>query len=63
MENVKKTSPKYLEARSGLPKELWPIYERLVEDYAFRVMERYGHNWVAYKVIADLVNDGWRPSK
>jgi hypothetical protein len=40
--------------------ELQPIYDLLVEEYAFFTFERYGSGYVAYSVLADLVEAGWR---
>jgi hypothetical protein len=55
-------SAKYLEARESLPLELRPIYDQLVDEYAFHTHLNYGAGYVAYKVIAALVRDGWRPA-
>lgn len=60
MPGVNKQSTKYIEARATLPEELHPIYEQLVEEYAFFTMQHYGQGYVAYKVIASLVGNGWR---
>jgi len=57
------TSPKSLAARNTLPEELQPIYDQLVEEYAFHALQLYGRPWVAYAIIAELVKDGWRPSR
>lgn len=60
MPGVNKQSTKYIEARATLPEELHPIYEQLVEEYAFFTMQHYGQGYVPYKVIASLVGNGWR---
>jgi hypothetical protein len=57
----RKNSPKFLEARQSLPEELRPIYDRLVAEYSFHTEVSYGRRYVAYKVLAALVQDGWRP--
>ena len=54
-------SPKYLEARESLPEDLRPIYDRLAEEYSFHTEVLYGRGYVAYKVLAALVREGWRP--
>jgi hypothetical protein len=56
-------SRKYLEARNTLPEELRSIYDELVEQYGFYALKHYGRAWVAYMVIAELVRDGWRPTR
>ena len=56
-----KTSPKFLEARESLPEELRSIYDRLVEEYSFHTEVSYGRGYVAYRVLAALVQEGWRP--
>lgn len=56
-------SPKALTARNTLPEELRPIFDQMVEEYSFYALKHYGRAWVAYMVIAELVRDGWRPSR
>lgn len=56
------TSPKYKEAEGALPSELQETFRRLVEEYEFLTTAHYGRGYVAYKVLADLVRAGWRPS-
>lgn len=58
---VKTDSPKYQEARNSLPEELRIIYDELVADYASRTFEIFRRGYVAYRVLAQLVKDGWRP--
>lgn len=55
-------SPKFLEARDGLPEELRPIYDEMVTDYSWYTTKHYGRGYVAYSVLAELVRAGWRPS-
>lgn len=57
-----KTSPKFSEARESLPEALRPVYDQLVEDYAFFATKHYGRPYVAYRVIAALVLQGWKPA-
>jgi hypothetical protein len=54
-------SPKFLEARNSLPVELRSVYDRMIDEYRFQALKLYGRDWVAYKVIAELVREGWRP--
>jgi len=54
-------SEKLTEARESLPEDLRPIFDQMVEEYSFHALVLYGKSWVAYKVIAALVRDGWRP--
>jgi len=58
---LNKTSAKFLEARDSLPEALRPVYDQLVEEYKFNTEVAYGHGYVAYKVLAALVRDGWKP--
>jgi hypothetical protein len=58
---INKGSPKFLEARDSLPEDLRPIYDRLVEEYSFHTHVSYGRGYVAYRVLAALVREGWRP--
>lgn len=58
---MNKNSPKYIEARNSIPEELRPIFDQLVEEYAFYATVKYGRGYVAYNVLAELVKIGWRP--
>jgi len=55
-------TPKCKEAEAMLPEELKGIFRRLVEEYEFLTHVHFGRGYVAYKVLADLVLAGWRPS-
>jgi hypothetical protein len=54
-------SDKFLEARETLPEELRETYDRLVDEYHFATIQKYGTGYVAYPVLAELVRSGWRP--
>ena len=56
------TSTKYKEAEAILPDDLKPVFRRFVEEYEYLTMTHFGRGYVAYKVLADLVLAGWRPS-
>jgi hypothetical protein len=56
------TSQKFKEAESTLPEDLRPIFLRFVEEYEYLTNVHYRRGYVAYKVLADLVRAGWRPS-
>jgi hypothetical protein len=56
------TSEKFQEAALVLPDDLKPVFHRFVEEYEFLTSRHYGRGYVAYKVLADLVLAGWRPS-
>ncbi len=55
-------SAKYIEAEATLPDELKDLYRKLVQDYEDLTNMYYGRGYVAYKVLADLILMGWRPS-
>ena len=55
-------TPKYKDAEAMLPEELKPVFRRLVEEYEFLTHVNLGRSYAAYKVLADLVLAGWRPS-
>jgi hypothetical protein len=59
--NINTNSPKYISAKNSLPKSLQPIYDQLVDEYAFHTTKHYGRGYVAYQVLANLVKDGWSP--
>ncbi len=56
------TSEKYKEAELTLPDELRPIFRRFVEEYEYLTHVHYGRGYVAYKVLADMILAGWRPT-
>ena len=59
---VNKNSEKYLNAKASVPAGLRPVYEDIVEQYAFHTQRLFGRAYVAYEVLASLVRDGWRCS-
>jgi len=56
------TSQKLKEAEETLPEELKPVFRRFVDEYEYLTSVHYGRGYVPYKVLADLVLAGWRPS-
>lgn len=54
-------SLKFIESRESLPEELRPIYDELVGCYEFYSLKHYKRQFVSYRIIADLVREGWRP--
>ena len=59
---MSQTSEKYKESEAILPDDLKPIFKRFVEEYEYLTMMHFGRGYVAYRVLADLVLAGWRPS-
>lgn len=55
-------SEKFVEARNSLPEKQRGVYDRLVDEYHFATVQRYGTGYVAYPVLAELVRSGWRPT-
>ena len=56
------SSSKFKEAEAMIPEKLRPVYKRLVEEYEFVTHSYYGRGYVAYRVLAELVLGGWRPT-
>ena len=56
------SSPKFQEAEAPLPEDLKPLFRRMVEEYEYLTQIHYGRGYVAYKVLADMILAGWRPS-
>jgi hypothetical protein len=56
------TSQKCKDVEATLPEEIKPIFRRLVEEYEYLTALHYGQGYVAYRVLADLVLAGWRPT-
>ena len=59
---INKNSEKYLKAKASLPENLKPVFDELVNQYAFHTTRLFGRGYVAYEVLASLIRDGWRPS-
>lgn len=57
------SSKRSLEVEEQIPTELRPIYRQLVDEYEYLTKVHYGSGYVAYKVLADIVLAGWRPSE
>jgi len=57
------TSVAYRETRAELPDELRPVYDDLVQWYRYFAAFHYSHPFVSYKILADLVREGWRMSE
>lgn len=45
-----------------VPDDLKPVFRQLVEEYEYLTTLHYRKGYVAYRVLADLVLAGWRPS-
>ena len=57
-----KMNPKMEKEFESLPNELKPIFKRIVDEYQYHCVLKYGRPFVSYAVLADLVRDGWRPT-
>jgi hypothetical protein len=55
-------SPQFEKARQSLREELRPVYDQMVACYAFYSLKHHGREFVSYRIIADLVKEGWRPT-
>lgn len=55
-------SPKYKEAEAMLPEDMKDVFRRLVREYEYLTTLQFGRGYVAYKVLAELILAGWRPS-
>jgi len=53
-------SEKHEQARSTLPAELQPEFDRFVEDYRYSATLHHGSPFVSYIVLAEMVKAGWR---
>jgi hypothetical protein len=53
-------TPIYLQAENTLPPELHSIFEQLVTEYRFASFKHHGRMFASPKVIAELVQLGWR---
>lgn len=54
--------PKFAAARESLPEALRPTYDLMVASYSFYSLKHHGREWVSYRIIAELVKEGWRPA-
>jgi hypothetical protein len=51
----------YHEARDALPESLRNDFDVLVEMYRYYAFIHYTRPVVSYKILADLIRNGWRP--
>jgi hypothetical protein len=51
-----------LDAKNMLPPELHESFYQLLAEYRFAALKHHGREWVAPKVIAELMLMGWRSS-
>lgn len=61
MPKIPKKSAKE-EALDSLPQELHPVYFQLINEYQYHCVKLHGRALVSYKILADLIRDGWRPT-
>lgn len=55
-----KSSENYIRERDSLSAELRSDFEALVEAYRYYAFLHHRQPFVSYKVMADLIRDGWR---
>jgi hypothetical protein len=60
MNTQKKESVSVAQAKTMLAPKLYPILERLIEDYKFASLKVHGAQVVSPRVIAELIILGWR---
>jgi len=56
------TTEAYRVEREKLPVDLKEHYDSLVKWYRYLATVHHSHPFVSYKVLADLVHEGWRLS-
>ena len=61
LENLPKTEA-YTVARNTLPDGVRQDYDTLVQWYSYLAKVHHGRPYVSYKILADLVREGWRQS-
>ena len=61
MEDLPKTAA-FLTEKQQLPAELRPHYDELVKWYRHLATVHCNHPFVSYKILADLIREGWRLS-
>ncbi len=54
------SSEAYRAQREKLPEELREHYDTLVQWYRYYATVHHRSPFVSYKILADLVRDGWR---
>jgi hypothetical protein len=59
---AKPESASKVQAKSMLPKQLWPVLDEMCRDYSFCADKIHGHPFVSPKVLAQLILMGWRCS-
>ncbi len=54
------TTQAFLDERERVPEELREEFDRLVEMYRYHAFIHYSRPFVSYRILADLILDGWR---
>lgn len=49
-------------AFESLPPELHEVFQRLISEYQYHCILRYGKPFVSYIILADMIRSGWRPT-
>lgn len=60
MQQKPKRTPAYLEGEAMVAPQLRSVFEQLVAEYQFAALKHHGRPFASPKVIAELVNMGWR---
>lgn len=58
--NTLPDTPAFHDERSRLPEDLRSEFDSLVETYRYYAFMHYERPFVSYKILADLIRDGWR---
>ena len=63
LEDKWKLSPNYIREMENLPEGTRIAFESLVGQYRFLALRHHRQAFVSYKVLADLIREGWRQSE
>jgi hypothetical protein len=50
----------HIEVEDSLPVALRSTFNAMVDDYTRAAESHTGQRWVNYKILGDLVREGWR---
>ena len=53
-------TPAYFTERERLTPDLRDHFDALVRDYRYYAVVHHRHPWVSYKILAELVQAGWK---
>ena len=59
---MKNRGKAYHDAKESLPENMRDMFDKMVDDYEYISFSFTSRGWVSFKIIAAMVEGGWRQS-